>query len=169
MVETIPLHEILCVCEVHEDNAFSQRRSSFIMSFSSSFEKNPKSEIHDSHRPNELKHRKFVARQLQIKTIPDGFNGGRTYSIRTLIAAASESLLEQLSHAASVAKKLSDRKSRYIRCQEAVKTVQESTFFQSCMVFFIITVSFMPSIFAFHSRYFDVHTTAPAEFRHHRS
>ena len=142
MVDTIPLHEIVNVSEMNEDNVFSSSRASKItmsshsLSPCESFE-NEKSDLRQS---LEIKSRKPSARQLQLKTVANGFNGGRTYYIRTLCNSTSDNFLEELTQAIRIAQKHVNRQSWSIKCQETVRRLQESTPFQSCIVFFIITV-----------------------------
>ena len=142
MVDTIPLHEIVNVSEMNEDNVFSSSRASKItmsshsLSPCESFE-NEKSDLRQS---LEIKSRKPSARQLQLKTVANGFNGGRTYYIRTLCNSSSDNFLEELTQAIRIAQKHVNRQSWSIKCQETVRRLQESTPFQSCIVFFIITV-----------------------------
>ena len=142
LVDTIPLHEIVNVSEMNEDNVFSSSRASKITMSSQtllpceSFE-NEKSDLRQS---LEIKSRKPSARQLQLKTVANGFNGGRTYYIRTLCNSSSDNFLEELTQAIRIAQKHVNRQSWSIKCQETVRRLQESTPFQSCIVFFIITV-----------------------------
>jgi hypothetical protein len=85
---------------------------------------------------------------LQIKTVPDGLNSGRTYYLSTRNGIAPEArrqaIVETLREAAEVARRRAEAKSRFERSQERAQWVQGSMAFQVFMATLIMVVRGAP-------------------------
>ena len=77
---------------------------------------------------------------LQIKTVPDGFNFGRSYYFKAGAEVPCRNIVDNLSSAAKAARKRAENKSRFKRSQDFVKTYQESFAFQILVAVLILLV-----------------------------
>ncbi len=77
---------------------------------------------------------------IQITTIPDGFNFGKTYYLRAPCNNKKQEFVQKLSMAMHIAKLRAHRMSVFQKVQGAVKRVQESFAFQMTIAVFIIAV-----------------------------
>ena len=78
---------------------------------------------------------------LQLKTSISGFNAGRIYYIKAQSASTEADLLDNLLNSIREAKIRVERKSRFEKSQEAVRSVQESHLFQMTVASLILLVS----------------------------
>jgi hypothetical protein len=92
---------------------------------------------------------------LQIKTIPDGFNSGRTYYVRFNSNVLCCDIVLELSSKANEARNKLLKLSQFQKQQEAVRIVFTSKYFQSTVAFLIflvrISTSFICNDSAFNS------------------
>jgi hypothetical protein len=131
--DSIPLAEIASTQQVNEANrseplapsAPSQHRQSSIKSADSS--------------QTRFQH------ALQLKTIPDGFNSGRTYYLQAASDEQCRAVCESISRLARRAREEAAATSRIRRAQAHVAAVYDSTPFQSAVALLIITVIFLPA------------------------
>ena len=167
MTDSIPLHEIDDVVLMDDNSEQSPNLSSSKLSslikrenpsdfivpslFDSQRVDRSQATTSNSHATGgEGAHLEFLAQSrlsnlLQIKTLSEGVNSGRTYYITTRsspdAADSRQSLVKQLSAHARIARRKAEAKSRFQRSQDKVKAVQSSRLFQLSMAALIIAVS----------------------------
>jgi hypothetical protein len=78
---------------------------------------------------------------LQIQTIPDGFNSGRTYYMRAATESMCWSIVDELSEVSQRAKKRAQTRTRIMKLQKKTKRFYDSLAFQGFIGFFITMVS----------------------------
>jgi hypothetical protein len=166
MVDRIPLHEILSIEEMNEDPDLSKTiqsssikaqsiksqciRSQTMKSSSAlSFERTNsstdgvrlrKDKIGIESEPRKLAlkgHRQCI---IQLKTLPEGFNLGRTYYLKANYDTPDRLIITQLSDARINAKRIAERKSRIQQSRDLMRTVQESLVFQFTVAVLILLV-----------------------------
>ena len=139
-METIPLHEILSITEMKEDPNDPRSLSSSNKSI-----RNPGSSRQFSEQLADIDSlMSWTAGRenvLQLKTVPEGFNFGRIYYFNAGLERSGPVIVEKLSEAVRDARIRFERKSRYEKSQEAVRSVQESTVFQTLVAGLIMLVS----------------------------
>ena len=119
MVDTIPLHEIMKIEEMEQDESEPLCK-----------------ELDRESKKKSLKHS-----IIQLKTVPDGFNFGKVYYLKGAhVDTPSRVVVAQLWEAAKSAKDRVERKSRFRKSQEAVLRLQSSLAFQSFVAVLIILV-----------------------------
>jgi hypothetical protein len=164
LVDSIPLHEVLAVMEMNDeqDNAAansSSRSMTSMMPDIPLFDAARRRGVNAAgactaggddgssgnaalRRWNNCLQAKSV---LQIKTAPDGLNSGRTYYLSTRNGEDPErrrqAFLELLCDAVEAARRRAEAKSRFEKSQERVQWVQGSMAFQVLMAILIIVVS----------------------------
>ncbi len=74
---------------------------------------------------------------LQIQTLVDGYNSGRTYHFRTSTQEECTNLARAISKKSKVARKAVEARTRFEKYQKKVRTVVKSTPYQ-CFVAFLI-------------------------------
>jgi hypothetical protein len=155
-VDSIPLCEIEAVMEMNDESIQNNKTS-----FSTSL--NPIKPIH-SHSKADLAEipdmctkdedhlsggKKFLVQPqlsniLQIKTILDGYNSGKTYYLSTRNNSNPELdrqlIVSQLSAKVKISRRKAEAKSRFQKSQEKVQVVQGSLTFQIIMAVFIMVV-----------------------------
>ena len=139
-METIPLHEILSITEMKEDPEFAVRslaQSKLVKGASRNFTSDQSNTVIET-MMNWTGGRENV---LQLKTVPEGFNFGRIYYFNAGLERSGPVIVEKLSEAVRAARIRFERKSRYEKSQEAVRSVQESTVFQTLVAGLIMLVS----------------------------
>ena len=85
-------------------------------------------------------------RLVQIKTVPEGFNSGRTYFLQANSEEQSHKLVERLQKNVNDAMQRAAVKSRFQTSQEKVKKIYCSLFFQGMITFLIISVNLLNQI-----------------------
>jgi hypothetical protein len=138
LLDTIPLHEVLNINETSDDFSTSQRmiatrRPDSIRTALT------ETVAHLPHSKSRRSLNKTSGGCLQLKTIPDGFNAGRAYHLKTNGTSCSL-IAAQLSEAVKCAKKKFDRKSSFVKIKDKVKEVQESFMFQVFVGLLIVAV-----------------------------
>ncbi len=152
-MDSIPLYEILSINEMNEDPDLSRpiiRSSNTKSSASISFDRtNSASEVSASVRKDkntvEYEAKKFTLKGhrqsiIQLKTVPEGFNLGRTYYLKSNLDACDQPIITKLSDEIIKAKLVSERKSKMKRSREMMQTMYESFFFQSTVAVLILLV-----------------------------
>jgi hypothetical protein len=152
MVDKIPLHEVLCVTEM-KDEIEGLRPTSNRAIFSSGFgESRSKSDVHPE-KPGDgfaQKQKTFsiqgnLSNILQIKTIADGFNSGRTYYFSTREGTNPElsrqKIIAKLSENVVKAQRKAEAKSRFQKSQEPIQRLQKSMLFQTAVAVLIMMVN----------------------------
>jgi hypothetical protein len=76
---------------------------------------------------------------LQIQTMVDGYNSGRTYHLRTSSQEECTSLVDALSKKSKLARKMAEARTRFEKYQQKVGLVVTSTAYQ-CFIAFLIAV-----------------------------
>ena len=144
-MDTIPLHEIVSVT-----SELKRKRTNSIISIGSNSERIPNSLMMKRAQSSFLLRSGISPGQdgsgqtsnvLQIKTIPEGFNSGRTYALKT---CSEEQLLEitvQLEKIAVAARNRAEAKSRLRKSQDSVRQAYCSLAFQCCVALLIVAVS----------------------------
>jgi hypothetical protein len=95
------------------------------------------------HNFKSLPQRRFVQGQtntLQIKTIREGYNSGRTYFLRSNTDADCQLLIEKLSRLAKIARSKAEVRSQLEMVQLKLRTFYNSTSFQAVTVLLITAV-----------------------------
>jgi hypothetical protein len=77
---------------------------------------------------------------FQIKTVPDGYNSGRSYYLRTKQDPASSRIIQHLCDITKTARKRAVALSRFNQAQNLVRRFHDSTIFQLAVSLLIITV-----------------------------
>lgn len=88
-------------------------------------------------------HRRFAPSQtntMEIKTIREGYNSGRTYYLRSKIDADSRKLIESLSSLAKNARRKAEARSQLEMVQLKFRNFYNSSSFQAIIVLLITTV-----------------------------
>jgi hypothetical protein len=149
MVDSIPLHEILNINEMNEDpeqsrpTPSSSTKSSTNISFART---NSTSESSIGLRnADECEAKKTTLRGhrqsiIQLKTMPEGFNLGRTYYLKPKRDASDQKMIAHLLDARIRAKEIAESKSKIQKSQDVMRTVQESFVFQSVVAVLILLV-----------------------------
>jgi hypothetical protein len=78
---------------------------------------------------------------LQIQTMEDGFNSGRTYYLKAPSDAVCRNIVHELTKISTKTKKLAESRSKWLRYQKKVLVFYNSLPFQAFICFTIITVS----------------------------
>ncbi len=78
---------------------------------------------------------------LQIQTIEDGFNSGRTYYLKAPSDAVCRNIVRELTKISTKARKLAESRSKWLRYQKKVLAFYHSLPFQSFICITIVTVS----------------------------
>ena len=156
LVDTIPLNEILDVTEMNEESvspknlAAGSTRTLRSHTSASIFSERillDKSDSKDSMDRDSRKGAKgHRSGMLQIKTVPDGFNFGRSYYFKVSADCSSREIVGNLSRSAKSARKRSENKSRFKRSQDYVRSYQESFLFQIFVALLILLVSSPPPL-----------------------
>jgi hypothetical protein len=81
-----------------------------------------------------------LPRTLQIQTIPDGYNSGRTYYLRAALSDEHAHILKTLKKTADTARKRAEVKSQFVKAQSAVRTIHDSMLFQTASGILILAV-----------------------------
>jgi hypothetical protein len=147
-VDTIPLHEVLSISSASENEP---RKSFSMMSFSQAIER--KSDHPDAERPERRDNATNglgsglrdvggfkVEKIFQIRTIAEGFNSGRTYSLETESVTLRRSIVSKLEVCVSECKQRVGAKSKFQELQTQVRNVYRSTPFQGTVAILIILV-----------------------------
>ena len=106
VVDAIPLSEVELVQEMNDDSLSLQSESK-------------------GHAENVKNYSTF-----QIKTVPDGYNSGRTYYLRTMPDPAPSRIIQKLREGTNAARKRAVVMSRFKQAQKFVRQFHDSTFFQ---------------------------------------
>ena len=77
---------------------------------------------------------------LEIKTLPDGYNSGRTYYLSTHSQHTLDELIQCLSHKAQAARAQAETRTAFQRLQLRVRRRYESPLFQGLMAVLIAAV-----------------------------
>ncbi len=77
---------------------------------------------------------------MQIITVEEGFNSGRTYYLQASSEDECKDMTEVLKRMAKVARKRAEAKSKFRKIQEKVLKFYDSTPFQCGVAFLIIAV-----------------------------
>ena len=136
-IDTVPLHEILSLTSDHR-----RKRLNSALSLSAGSERimsSPK--IRSSH--SSLRNVLANSPLFQIKTIPDGFNSGRTYSLQCESEEQLHNIMDLLEKNIHDAKKRVEARSRLRKSQDKVRKVYTSMLFQ-CGVAVLIMAVRMP-------------------------
>jgi hypothetical protein len=148
LIDTVPLHEIMSVEEMHDEVETSRNPQSAHVKPSPTEKLLPISEsapyrIQSSEKESQKKNAAKSSRQsiLQVKTVLDGFNLGRIYYLKPNIGTTGTHIVQDLLSAVRIAKKNAERKSRFQQSQDAVRSVQESIQFQVMVAILIMLVS----------------------------
>jgi hypothetical protein len=96
----------------------------------------------DRHRRSDPVHARFQ-HALQVQTVEDGYNSGRTYYLQADSAAQCAEICDSLAACARRAREAAAAQSRLRRVQQAVCDAYESTPFQSAVAVLIIAVRLM--------------------------
>jgi hypothetical protein len=97
----------------------------------------------DKHSFKNLYRRRFAPGQIntmQIKTIREGYNSGRTYYFRSKTDTDSRLLVEAWNRLASIARSKADVRSKLEMVQLKCRTLYNASFFQAIIVLLITTV-----------------------------
>jgi hypothetical protein len=138
------MNEILDVTEMNEEpftsRSLNSPSSRAVRTFFSERMMLERAESHVERDPKKFfkGHRSAI---LQIKTMPDGFNFGRTYYFKPSAEIPCRNIVEHLSSAANSARLRAENKSRFKKNQEFVKGYQESLPYQILVAFLILLVS----------------------------
>jgi hypothetical protein len=81
---------------------------------------------------------------LQIRTISDGYNSGRTYYLRVTATDAQIDIVAILNQMSKFARKRANVKNRLDRAQTRVRKIHDSMWFQTASALLILTVSVSP-------------------------
>ena len=120
MVDTIPLHEIMNIEEMLED---------------------PESKEGTKDAERDIKKKGHKHNIIQLKTVPEGFNNGKVYYLKAVnVDEASRTIVLHLMSSARSARDRVERKSRFQKSKEAVRSVQSSFAFQSLVALLIMLV-----------------------------
>ena len=150
-VDKVPLHEILSVTEMNDEFVGirpAQNRSYIFSSLSESRGK-PDCQQEKQDEAHVQKQKSFstqgnLSNILQIKTVADGFNSGRTYYFSTREGANPEllrqNIVAKLSEHVLKAQRKAEAKSRFQRSQEKVQWLQRSMLFQTTVAVLIMMV-----------------------------
>jgi hypothetical protein len=180
LVDKIPLHEVLGVTEMKDEiegHRPAPNRGSLFSSVSVSGESRNKidSRIEEPENCFVQKQKTFsiqgnLSNILQIKTIADGFNSGRTYYFSTRDGTNPEfrrqNIVSKLSEIVVKAQRKAQAKSRFQKSQEMVQRLQKSMLFQTAVAVLIMLVNhktarFHPAYDFTHIRF--LHSTRPAQ------
>ncbi len=150
-MDTIPMHEIQTVSELNDDSTSGFRRPSALAE--GYLREYPSMDISKSCAPmqknaqhlNAEGEKKCIVKggrnmAMQITTIPDGFNFGKTYYLRAPCNNKNQKFVQKLSMAIHLAKIRAHRMSVFQKVQGAVKRIQESFAFQMTIAALIIAV-----------------------------
>ena len=157
LIDTVPLHEILAVTEMKDDTGMTSRTPNTILKsgresldlvrFFNPSLKSDSSEVTQSRISMEGDmHKRKLSKvghkttTMQIKTIPDGFNLGKTYYIRPSTNGSNEFIISSLLSVVKSAKKRFHRRSMIAKSQDMMKAAQGSFPFQMLMALLIMTV-----------------------------
>lgn len=168
VVDCIPMHEISCVIEMQEAGSPTPwasgerftRSKSDAPAIRHSIESDPRIEpaeptnndqlnIERSKRSTDSMTQKFLLRKavtgqvntLQIMTIPDGYNSGRTYYIRAKSENLCRKMTLELNKLSNAAKERAVVKSRFQAAQLGTRRIYNSASFQMFTALLIIMVS----------------------------
>jgi hypothetical protein len=163
VVDCIPMHEVLCVSEMHDSAHGSPSTSLYDASYDTSGlmsdherdleENNVETSVtvavsSFSDRIQSTAAQKFLQRKtvqgqvntLQIKTIPDGYNSGRTYYLRAQSESTCRKITSALNKLCTAARERASVKSRFEKVQLQLRGVYCSTPFQIFTAILIILV-----------------------------
>ena len=93
-----------------------------------------------SNQSNELPKPKLF-NTFQIKTVPNGYNSGRSYYLRTKPDDNCPKIIQLLLDVANAARQKALALSRFKRAQKAVRIVHDSVYFQVFVCLLIFAVS----------------------------
>jgi hypothetical protein len=131
---------------MNEDNDLSKTFQSSSKTFTSASQVRITSSIGGKNKnPSDCEAKKAslkVHRQciIQLKTVPEGYNLGRIYYLKTNIDTPDRLIIKHLSEARTKAKGKAERKSKFQRSQDMMRTVQESLVFQIIVAVLILLV-----------------------------
>ena len=151
LIDKIPMHEILCATKmsrmsfsVHDNELLQQRSRKEDLKTDASKEcgtgKNHRtSSLVSSKRGNTHP----LDNTIQIKTIADGHNSGRSYYICLQSEDAYIQMMAEVTRLAKAARKKAQARSRFEKAQMKVRKVYNSNVFQKATAGLIVAVSLM--------------------------
>ena len=140
ILDSIPLHEIFSVLKMAAEDI--DRPLDALAETARSPSGLRKSEVSDqvSPLPSDYYRDSQFDALFRIKTVPDGYNSGRTYFLRAQSDESCELIVSQLSKAATDAKQKLNVLSKFQKSQEIAKSIFFSAAFQSGSCLLILTV-----------------------------
>eukprot|EP00291_Cryptomonas_curvata_P012215 CAMPEP_0172202658 /NCGR_PEP_ID=MMETSP1050-20130122/30796_1 /TAXON_ID=233186 /ORGANISM="Cryptomonas curvata, Strain CCAP979/52" /LENGTH=244 /DNA_ID=CAMNT_0012880677 /DNA_START=80 /DNA_END=810 /DNA_ORIENTATION=- len=147
VVDTIPLNEIVSVASINKN--LKRKRTLSMISISSSIENTSVQEPGKIQKDSESssilgKLQRAPSSDpsdaiIQIKTIPEGFNSGRTYHLQADSEEQGSAIASQLEKISKDVKHHAEAKSRFQKSQEKVKAIYCSLPFQTTIAILIIS------------------------------
>jgi hypothetical protein len=138
-IDSIPLHEIVLVSKMNHDDINMLDSRSMDSRFPAYIY--PRSWIPHT---NAVRASQFEV-LLQIKTIPEGFNSGRTYYLKTSSDDNGNLIISKLETAIRHHRKKHEIHTRFEKSQKSVKKFISSTFFKSASCLLILAVRNTPA------------------------
>ena len=145
LVDKIPMHEILCATKmsrmsfnVHGNDNPQQKSKKEDSKIDAGKRVNHTSSLAPSKRGNTSP----LDNTIQIKTISDGHNSGRTYYFCLQSEEAFEHVISEVTKLAKAARKRAHVSSRFEKAKLRVRKVYDSKLFQKSTAILIIAVRF---------------------------